>query len=465
MGLATFAVELLPFIYHRLFKQLALDTPHYASTAGAMLIAIAPMATSIASSAFRGVVNRALVIVAGMLGPIVLLFVYLGLVHWLLKEGGDETLDARMFTLALVMGGVYLFTRAFVSINKSGMHSFYRDRLSLAYLFDPNSLQHADDFRLQDCAPAKSGAPYHLINAALNMPATENRELKGRATDFFMFSPRWCGSWQTGYAATDALEKENAYVNQGTAMAISGAAASPVMGTNTSRLFVFLLTLLNVRLDYWLVNPARMTRAKGLIPWLRDALLFQVGPVYLLFELFGRLNERSKYVNLSDGGHLENLGLYELLRRRCRYIICTDAGLDPGFSLPALGQLQAYARTDLGIDFRWTNLDALASGENGQSPVQWAHGRIDYGDGQEGQIVCLKLGLSGREPRDVLSYAAKNLDFPHQSTSDQFFDDNQFESYRALGEFISEQLFEDNPLSGNDLEQWFERLATRASEN
>jgi hypothetical protein len=62
---------------------------------------------------------------------------------------------------------------------------------------------------------------------------------------------------------------------------------------------------------------------------------------------------------------------------------------------------------------------------------------------------------------DVLAYWADHDDFPHQSTADQFFEESQFESYRALGEQITQQAFvgAENFTDGNRLREVFDRAA------
>ena len=49
--------------------------------------------------------------------------------------------------------------------------------------------------------------------------------------------------------------------------------------------------------------------------------------------------------------------------------------------------------------------------------------------------------MTGDEPEYVRDYRAKHPSFPHESTADQFFDETQFEAYRALGYCIGDELF------------------------
>jgi hypothetical protein len=198
------------------------------------------------------------------------------------------------------------------------------------------------------------------------------------------------------------------------------------------------MTVFNVRLGWWLGNPRHR------LTWLNSGPI--AGLIYLFFELFGLTNDQRGYVYLSDGGHFENMGIYELVKRRCRYIIACDGGQDREFTFGDLGSAIEKCRTDFGIDIE-IDLGALRK-DREQSFSQWhcAVGKIRYDKADAriaaGTILYLKSSLTGDEPADVLRYADENKEFPHQSTADQWFDESQFESYRALGEHIVETVFE-----------------------
>jgi Patatin-like phospholipase len=405
-------------------------------------------------------------LVVAVLGPAIVLFIYLRLTRALYPETTDShplAEPAAMLIAAIVSLVLFLGGRLLVDINESGMHRFYRDRLSKAYLARPSDLSHQDELEMSQLDIARSGAPYHLVNTSLNVQGTHEPELQGRGCDFFVFSPQWTGSFATGYRPTKDVEHANSDMNLGTSLAISGAAASPYMGVFSSKLRAFLLTLLNVRLDYWLQNP-RFGPNPSALGILRTVsrLAYRVGPFYLLLELLGVLRASSRNVNLSDGGHIENLALYELLRRRAKFIVCSDAGCDPLLENSSLGMVTAYARMDQGIQIDWTGLERIKLRPDGTSAAQWAVGRIVYGDATEkGWILFVKSSVCGDEPPDITAYRAKHRTFPHESTGDQFFDQDQFEAYRALGYHIADKMV---AIGGSDgeLESWFEKLATAA---
>ena len=209
-------------------------------------------------------------------------------------------------------------------------------------------------------------------------------------------------------------------------MAVSGAAISPNMGYHSKPSVAFLLSLFNVRLGWWLRNPAYRGATERSSP--------RFGLLYLFRELGGYTNARSPYVNLSDGGHFENTGLYELVRRRCRYIIICDAEQDSKFSFGGIGGAIRKCRTDFGVEID-LNPRSIELTEGKLSKAHCAVGTVTYPENprKKGYILYLKSSITGDEPTDILEYVKRCPDFPHQTTANQFFTESQFESYRALG--------------------------------
>jgi hypothetical protein len=217
----------------------------------------------------------------------------------------------------------------------------------------------------------------------------------------------------------------------GNAITISGAAVTPQMGDRSSPLLTFLLTLFNARLGVWLGNPG----AAGARTWsCRDPGL---GPWRLLAEMFGQTSATNPYVYLSDGGHFDNLGLYEMVARRCRTIVASDAGCDRGYTFADIGNAVRRVRVDLGIPIVFPDGLPFAAAGQGCGNAHAAVGRILYSAvdpaADDGVLVYLKATLSGDEPADVLNYAGAHPAFPHESTGNQWFAEAQFESYRVLG--------------------------------
>jgi hypothetical protein len=376
--------------------------------------------------------------------------------------------------LYLVVGVVLLGLSALLDANANSLHRLYRDRLSKAFLFDPTQRQlitgvparirngpEADpDFRDADLLPldqlkvselAPALAPYHLINAALNIEASKYANRRGRNADFFIFSPLFTGSASTSYVETELMESQTRDLTAGTAMAISGAAASSNMGSATIKPLVPTLAILNVRLGYWLSNPKKVAGVLN-----KSWIGRQLDRLYFAKEAFGLLTEKSETVYLTDGGHIENLGIYELLRRRCKLIIAVDAEADPDMSFGSLVNLQRYARIDFGLrlDLPWAAIrDATreASAEiqkSGGLPAakaphgpHCALGTIYYprkggeatGPDNTGLLLYIKSSLTGDENDYVIEYKRRNPSFPHETTADQLFTEEQFEAYRNLG--------------------------------
>ncbi|EMI17105.1 membrane protein containing Patatin domain protein [Rhodopirellula maiorica SM1] len=392
--------------------------------------------------------------------------------HFLFIGVDRELVMNRWWWLLGLAVVVFAVTHWLLNINACSLHPFYRDRLARAYHLKLDSHGNVIASSPQKLSQLTEKAPYHLINASLNAPAGHREALRGRTADFFMFSKHFCGSESTGYFATENIEETDPSVDLATAVAISGAAASPFMGVNNSR-FNFWAALFNVRLDYWLRVP---NREKGM--WDGNP-----GPLYWLRQFIGDVRDTYPYVNLSDGGHIENMGIYELLRRRCRYIVLVDGECDPGITCGSFLQVIRYAKIDFGIDIkidlsRLKFADARAETDAGiptetpptgkaASPTvdyHFALGEIDYGDGKTGWLLYLKSSISGNEGKAIESYREREPEFPHQSTADLAYDEEQFESYRALGEHIasdtcSEELV--GATSPTDIPNWFKEMRKR----
>ena len=281
--------------------------------------------------------------------------------------------------------------------------------------------------------------PMHVINAALNLVAGNNLAWQERKADTFTFSPLHSGSHRLGYRSTVEFGGDTG-LSLGTAMTISGAAASPNMGYHSSVTLAFLMTLFNVRLGWWLGNPG----VPGKRSFRRDSPSSALWP--LVAEALGKTNDEYAYVYLSDGGHFENLGLYEMVLRRRRYILVIDAGCDPQHKFDDLGNAIRKIRTDFGIPIEMQEpMYIYPRGVDESGGKYCAIGRIRYtcvdGDKcQDGHLLYIKPAVYLDEPKDIYNYAKRNNDFPHETTANQFFTESQFESYRMLGSHVIDDI-------------------------
>jgi hypothetical protein len=195
------------------------------------------------------------------------------------------------------------------------------------------------------------------------------------------------------------------------------------------------MTLFNARLGWWLGNPTKGT-------YKDPGPTFALRP--MIDEALGRTEDRQKYIYLSDGGHFENLGLYEMVLRRSQCIVVVDASRDPDRKFENLGNAIRRIRVDLGVDIRIRDIVNYSKKEN--EPITYcAIGDILYNDidkSENGFLIYIKPALIGEVPTDVFNYAKDNLEFPHESIRDQWFSEQQFESYRTLGFYAIEQIFD-----------------------
>ena len=336
---------------------------------------------------------------------------------------------------AVLAGGfllLSLFSSRYINTNLFSLNSMYRNRLIRAYLGASNPKRNAslftgfaenDNLRMRAIDTAYK--PFHVLNLTLNLVAGERLAWQQRKAESFTVSPLHCGSMDLGYRpSTEYCEG----ITLGTAMAISGAAASPNMGYHSSPVVGFIMTLFNARLGAWLGNPG----VHGEKTWRLRGPHSAVGS--LVKEAFGLTNDKSEYVYLSDGGHFENLGLYEMVARRCRHILVLDAGADPCFSYEDLGNALRKIRIDMNIpiEFEETLSRPLQENKKRCAVARIGYSKVD-GECEDGYLVYVKPMFLGNESPDIQSFHAEQLEFPQQATSDQWFNESQTESYRMLG--------------------------------
>lgn len=380
-------------------------------------------------------------------------------------------------------GGAILLLLGFVTNpNGTSFHRFYRKQLADAFLQfstgNKNMLLH----KFTDVESSHRSdyiAPYPLINTCLNLQSSKDPNFQGaKASDYFLLSPLYCGAKLVGYVPT---ADSNGYrsMTLPAAVTISAAAVNPGLGSYSSKLLSILLTIFNLRLGFWTWNPMRMKSTWPIVWW----------PSYFFYELLGKIGTDKKMVNISDGGHIENLGVMELLRRRCRLIVAVDAGADPFFMFTDLENLSIRARNELGIDLRFRTDEVpenvmRVNPSHGYSRKRFAVAdmyqlweKTDE-DGDEcvthfpggkklGVFVYVKstvtapMGRPEINPRQeplkygTYKYKIYNPDFPHESTADQFFDPVQWESYYQLGQFIAADVLGCDDLNNFDVDHAF----------
>ena len=357
--------------------------------------------------------------------------------------------------LGLAAGGLATVLLVLVwrlDVNEFSMNPLYRNRVVRCYLGASNRQRRAerftgfdpsDDLPLAALGPAR---PYPLLNAALNHMSGRRIAWRERKALPFVLSPLWCGydiglrgrlpepgEPQSGYRPAALYASKPEELSLGTALAISGAAVNPCMGYHSSPAVTFLLTLFNARLGWWLPNPRVGSRWRESGPsW---------GLRYLLTELFGRTDFSRPHVHLSDGGHAENLGLYQLVKRGCSFIVVADASGDPDFTFGDLARALRLCRIDLGVEIEIDLSPLRPDPSTRQSAQAWQMGTIHYEavdpGARPGVLLYLKAALTSGLPSDVASFARESPAFPHDSTANQWFTETQFESYRLLGQGVA----------------------------
>jgi hypothetical protein len=357
--------------------------------------------------------------------------------------------DWLMWWTAAAIMSVFLVLALFIRTDEFGLHAFYRDRIGRAYAGACNLAedQNACDNRGTDPRENDDRMMSGLVDRPLHLVCCAANDLSGDQVETLGRGARSAVLCKYGFTLGRYFQKWTWRSDQrlGSAITASAAAFNSNMGHISARVgpaVSFLMTMLNLRLGLWLRHPA--ARLAGPRRW----------PGLLLYrEMFGLTSASGRIpagggpstylrdVHLSDGAHFENLALYELIRRHCRYVLVSDCGADPTVAFDDLGNALRRIREDFGVDIE-LDVAPLRPDKDGQSRQHVAIGTIHYSPTDRGILLYVKPSITGNEPTDVLQYRTRNTAFPHESTGDQFYDEAQWESYRRLGLHAAESIFE-----------------------
>jgi hypothetical protein len=454
-------------------------------------------------------------VAAALIGPLLFFAIFtLAVAAGLSEAPAGGGVDLAVTGLGLLILLLFAFFYRFADLTTWSLNPYYKRRLSTAFslkrISEPN-LDEEERDRVEALTPAApqrdvgiaverdfdelvpismtalrggedSAWPTLLICAAANV-SDSGATPPGRHVTSFTFSATTAGgplvgavrTWELENAfesreeafpdvSTDAAEDGSSLLPQSArkrrrrdltlpaAMAISGAAISPSMGKMTRRPLTFLMALANIRLGVWVPNP-RWVGALEQDEKLRKRYV-RPRPFYLLCELLGRNRIGSKYLYVTDGGHYENLGLVELLRRGCTEIYCLDAsgvGQD-GAEFETLGEAIALARSELGVEIEFDTA-RLARDPSQMTPDEKTHiakrdvvtARIAYPPGEDGtvpsdgKLIYVRNAMTDAAPWDVRAHHEVDPRFPNNPTVDQLYTDQKFEAYRVLGARAAER--------------------------
>ena len=495
MVMKAIAVVLLVGLVDRAAWFLAFEFKAQADTALALAVAAAVLRAAMPAlgGGARGGMSGKLLLSLGQFAGYLLGFLlcawWVSLVHAAALGPMFATADKvdfgapwlRLFVIGAAAGGYVLATgRNFEFLNLSSLHTFYRARLVRSYLGAANParfvqqaplgpigvvsengaahLAHksvfapdpGDDLAMEAYAPHRQGGPVHLIGVCINQTRDPrgglfNRDRRGLP---LTVGPR--GWMRVGLGPWEKMEGRGA-LSLGSWVAISGAAVSPGLGSQTRGGISAVLAFAGIRLGYWwtrsahenLQRPARRLagKSRGLLSEVFCNFKGSTGPNWFL----------------SDGGHFENTAAYALLAEHCRMIVLADCGADPEYRFGDLENLVRKARIDLGAEIEFLRPRPRAEGEQRPAGVELfgslnelasrksnaclALARVRYKEAAEpGWLVLVKPNISAGLPVDLINFAASNPTFPQQTTADQFFDEAQWESYYQLGFKLGEAL-------------------------
>lgn len=366
---------------------------------------------------------------------------------------GTNALNSVLCGLVLLILAVFSHNRRY------SMHLFYRERIQTAFAtyrradvsgeprIEIQEISHDSPVLLSDVAErnrrnSADGRPFPELIMCAAVAVRDRESAFEAAADYFTFEGHRSGNERLGLLVDTTALEEDDWVGAGgltlpSLMAISGAAVSPIMGRYTVPAFRLLMALMNVRLGVWIPNPAKATverkrdlrKVGKVIDYLWRGWL-EPGGWWVLREALGLAGVRARYLHVSDGGHWENLGMVELLRRHCTHVVVIDASGDP--SLTDVARAISIARNELGVEVHLDLANFVTTdGDLPASPV--AVGSIHYADGDVGDIYYLRCALWPEAPTDLAIYAEHDRPFPLHPTSNQFMPGDRFDAYRALG--------------------------------
>ncbi|MCU1430732.1 MAG: hypothetical protein JWL83_4732, partial [Actinomycetia bacterium] len=427
-------------------------------------------------------------VVGGLFGPAALVAGLLLIVNAAATRRLPTRLDVVLWAAVLVAAAVVVACSDIVAWS---MHPYYKRRLASAFVVKRATAEHSvvareidsrDVLLLSDLKRERMQVqfPELLVCAAANV-SDGGATPPGSAVTSFVFSPTMIGGPLVGEMPTETYERElsagaRIHVSVPAAIAISGAALSPAMGKLTRRSARFLLALGNVRLGVWVPNPrrvehertvraekqrlkaARRKRANKRGKEIDDEQInfgsknamfaAKAPPRYLLNEVFGRHRISSRFVYLSDGGHYENLGLVELLRRGCTQIFCFDASGGHAHDNETLRQAIALARSELGVEIGVTPTfgepavapDGVAT--TSSAAFDFVYPRVDGSPQVRGRLYYVRTEVTADDPWDVRVYTKADAEFPYHPTIDQAYTGERFEAYRVLGRSAARALLQ-----------------------
>ncbi len=370
-----------------------------------------------------------------------------------------QVIDGAIYLLA-----PSLFFGVLVNLNEFGPGRYYRDRLMETFMPNLSTIRDdrwrlaidANKTKLSSVCGENETGPYQIINTNVILADSNDAKFRGRGGDSFTLSPLFCGGDSIGWYRTSEFHRGRLTV--ATAMATSGAALNPYaavngQGVTRQRLLSLILSFLNVRLGYTVANP----KIGGLRGWAAKRLPANFYIPQLYHGIFGHgLDENNAYLTLSDGGHFEDSGIYELARRKLSTIIISEAGADSEYAFGDLANAIERVRVDFGyyivFDFNADIEALLPSNDTGATHLAfakrgYAKGKIYYDNGQQGDIIFLKAVLTKNLPIELYSYKQHHPSFPNESTSDQFFSEEQVEAYRELGYQLSIAMLNDKGIN------------------
>ena len=385
------------------------------------------------------VAKRRLAKSAKYLGGVLLAFGLLGFALWVMANAADTNGPLSFWLIPVIVAGLLVLAAIFLNPDRWSLHSLYRSRLATTFVtgFDENDRVVPLTVEPDLAEYASAGGPTPVLCCAV---ARRSRSHTGIPALSMTFEPTKVAVYRWQKSATapteeplslDEFKSRLPPSHDGSqlaapmgAAAVSGAAVAPSLGRMSLRSTNALLAAFNARLGVWLPNPRRSYQ-------------FVTTPrlVNMFKEILGLYDDDDPNLYATDGGHWENLGLVELIRRRCTVIICLDASGEPPGTYATFRQAIQLAALECSTtievsDDAWAG---LAVDQYGMCQKNYAVADISYPDGTTGKILYVKAAVMAKTSLPILRYASADVTFPHYSTGDQFLTDDELHHLMQLG--------------------------------
>ena len=296
---------------------------------------------------------------------------------WLVQYAVRDDPRSSVVSLVLFTAAALFYSTFVLNINFASPHAFYRDRIARTYLTravgGDQNVERRDPQPLSRMNP-EGKAPYHLVKLRGQYPWLRAPQSSWSEYGFLLFQQTLLWRPDNRSRAHGSAGKNGFPSGPWDCNGHLRRRGGAQYGHNHVFPIPFLAGPFESSSRLLVEEACTTNRCIGSLPP-------PIGWYYFLLEITGLMSDKTRYLNMSDGGHIENLGIYELLRRRCKFVIAIDGEADPQRSFGGLLTLTQLAKIDLGVTIE-PDLADLRVKKDGFGGAHFGLSRIDYPNGE-----------------------------------------------------------------------------------